>query len=104
MEPILADQVLFFSCWQLYLRILGTVYIHNITANTKSLFVDNNKYSPVTKDITTLAATRGSVAWLMNNTGSYYFDNVYLAGNAMLAVNSFSVVISLKPLLHFHSV
>lgn len=66
----------------------GTIFVKDYTINNTLLIVDNGGNVASDATITSLAATRGSFAWLLEaNLSSYYFDEVRISKNAGLAVN-----------------
>lgn len=66
----------------------GTVYIYNYDTGNKKLIIANlASYSVDTQIITTPAATRGSVAWLIGPEGtSFEFDEIVISGKGGLAI------------------
>lgn len=70
----------------------GTIFMKDYTYNYTLLVVDNGGNAASDLTITSMASTRGSVAWLTEpNVTSYYFDEVRISRNAGLAVNSMGI-------------
>lgn len=84
----------------------GTIYIEDQFSDLKKkLIIDNGGLNnmhgtpPIIDEVLELTRTRGTVAWLLNET-LYEFDEVRVAGNADLAIESAGSV-SIFNFFHF---
>lgn len=79
----------------------GTIFMKNETSGFKKLSLDNGLSLAQTAEITNMAETSGTVAWLTEaNTTLFEFDEIQITGNSALAIEPTSIAES-SPFVSF---